>query len=116
MAYSAFHAFTGRAVLPIITKARVGTQACYPCGASPSAPPSCAVWTVLAAGGVLPLRTLYGGCGGVPGAVRMIGVWAAAWAVGALVAVGLFRVRQMVSDTCGGMETTLTFTWEHSRE
>ncbi len=30
------------------------------------------------------------------GAVRMIGVWAVAWAVGALVAVGLFKVIQMV--------------------
>ena len=53
LAYSAFHAFTGRAVLPIITKARVGAQARYPCAPPPfrlpSAPPSFAGWAVLAA-------------------------------------------------------------------
>ena len=50
LAYSAFHAFTGRAVLPIITKARVGAQARTPCAPPPfrlpSAPSSCAGWAV----------------------------------------------------------------------
>ena len=43
LAYSAFHAFTGRAVLPIITKARVGAQARYPCAPPPFRLPSAPV-------------------------------------------------------------------------
>ncbi len=42
-------------------------QARYPCAAPPFAPSSCAVWTVFGGGRGVPLRTLYGGCGGVLG-------------------------------------------------